>query len=41
MNDCAETGLTLDDGVWDTHLSAESWEEDNQLDWVDIVGDED
>jgi hypothetical protein len=37
----AESGLALDDGIWDSHLSAQSWEEDNQLDWVDIIGDED
>jgi hypothetical protein len=41
VDDRAETGLALDDGVWDTHLAAESWEEDNQLDWVNIVRDED
>lgn len=41
MNDCAETCLALDDGVWDTHLAAESWKEDDQLNWVDIVGDKD
>jgi len=41
VNDRAETGLALDDGVWDTHLAAESWKEDDQLNWVDIVGDED
>lgn len=40
VDDRAESGLTLDDGVWDTHLSAESWEEDNQLNWINIVGDE-
>ena len=37
----AETGLALDDGVWDTHLAAESWEEDDELDRVNVVGDED
>jgi len=41
VNDRAEPGLTLDDGIRDTHLSAKSWEEDNQLNWVNIVGDED
>jgi len=35
-----ESGLALDDGVWDTHLSAESWEEDDQLNWVNIVWNE-
>jgi hypothetical protein len=36
-----ETGLALHDGVGDTHLAAESGEEDNQLNGVNIVGDED
>lgn len=41
MDDRAETGLALDDGVGDTHLLAEGGEEDDELDGVDIVGDED
>ena len=41
MDDRAETGLTLDDGVGDTHLAAEGGEEDDKLDGVNIVGDED
>ena len=41
VDDRAESGLALDDGVWDAHLAAERWEEDNQLNWVNIVGDED
>lgn len=41
VNYSPETRLALDDGVWDTHLAAESWEEDNELDWIDIVSDED
>lgn len=41
MDDRAESGLALDDGIWDTHLTAEGWEEDNQLNWVNIVGNED
>ncbi|TGO15178.1 hypothetical protein BTUL_0043g00310 [Botrytis tulipae] len=41
VDDRAESGLTLDDGVWDTHLLAQSWKEDNQLNWVNIVRDED
>ena len=41
MDDRSETGLALDDGVWDTHLLAESGKEDNELNGVDIVGDED
>lgn len=41
MNDCAETCLALDNDVRDTHLAAESGQEDNQLNGVDIVGDQD
>jgi len=41
VDDSSETGLALDDGIWHTHLAAESGKEDNQLDGVDIVGDED
>ena len=41
VDDRSESGLALHNGVWDTHLSAESWEEDDKLDWVNIVGDED
>ena len=38
-NDGTETGLALDDGVRNTHLAAESGEEDDELDRVDVVGD--
>lgn len=41
MNDRSETGLALDDNVGDTHLAAEGGEVDDELDGVDIVGDED
>lgn len=41
VDDRSESGLALDNGVWDTHLLAKSGEEDNELDWVDIVGDQD
>lgn len=41
MNDSAEPGLALDDGVGNAHLAAEGGEEDDELDGVDIVGDED
>jgi len=36
----SESGLTLDNAVWDSLLSAESWEEDHHLKWVDIVGND-
>jgi hypothetical protein len=41
VDDSSETGLALDDGVGDTHLLAERRKEDNQLNGVNIVGDED
>lgn len=41
MDDSAETGLALDDGVRDTHLLAEGRKEDDELNGVNIVGDED
>ena len=41
VDDGTETGLALDDGVRDTHLAAESGQEDNQLNGVDVVGDQD
>lgn len=41
MDNGTETSLALDDGVRDTHLAAESGQEDNQLNGVNVVGDED
>lgn len=41
MDDSTQTGLALYDGVRDTHLAAESRQEDDQLNGVDIVGDQD
>lgn len=41
VDDCAETGLALDDGVRDTHLAAESGQEHNQLNGVNVVSDQD
>jgi hypothetical protein len=41
VDDRSESGLALDDGVRDTHLAAERREEDDQLDGVNIVGNED
>jgi len=40
VDDSSETGLALDNGIWDTHLAAESWKENNELNWVDIMSDE-
>lgn len=41
MDNGAKTGLALDDSVGDTHLLAERRKENNELDGVDVVGDED
>lgn len=41
MDNRAETGLALDDGVRDTHLLAQRRQEDDQLDGVDVVRDQD
>ena len=40
MDDRTQTGLALDNGIGDTHLAAESGQEDNQLNGVNVVGDE-
>lgn len=41
MDHCTETGLVLDDNVRDAHLAAESRDEDDELNGVNIVGDND
>lgn len=41
VDDSSETGLALDNGVRDTHLLAERRKEDDELNGLDIVGDED
>jgi len=41
VDDGAKTSLALDDGVRDTHLAAESGQENNEFNGVDIIGDED
>lgn len=41
MDDRSKTSLALNNGVWDTHLAAEGGEVDDELDGVNIVGDED
>ena len=40
MNNGSKTGLALDNGVRDTHLAAERGEPHNNLDGVDIVGND-
>lgn len=41
MDNCTETSLALDNDVGNTHLAAESGEENNELDGVNIVSDDD
>jgi len=40
-DELSESGLTLDNAVWNVHLSAESWQVDDDFEWVDVVGDQD
>lgn len=40
MDNSSQTGLALDDGVRNAHLAAESGQEDDQLNRVDVVGDQ-
>jgi hypothetical protein len=39
-NKLSESCLTLDNAVWNVHLSAKSWKIDNDFDWVDVVGND-
>jgi hypothetical protein len=41
VDDGSESSLALDDGIWDAHLAAQSGEEDDELDRVNVVGDKD
>ena len=40
VNDLTETRFALDDAVGDIHLTAKSRQPDNQLDGVDVMGDD-
>lgn len=40
VDELTESGLSLDEAIWDSLLSAESWEEDHHLEWIDIVGND-
>lgn len=31
VHQSAQSGLALDDAVWDTHLAAKSWQENDEL----------
>jgi hypothetical protein len=41
VDDSAEAGLALDDGIGNAHLAAEGGQEDDELNGVDIIGNED
>ena len=41
MHDGSETSFTLHDDVGDAHLAAQSGEENDELDGVDVVRDDD
>jgi len=41
VDDSSETGLALDNAVWDTHLAAESGQPDDDLNGVNIVSNDD
>lgn len=41
VDNSAETGLALDNGVRDTHLLAQRGKEDDELNGLNVVGDED
>lgn len=40
-NEFSQNALALDDAVWGLGGSAKSWEEANELDWVDVSSDDD
>ena len=40
-DDLTKASLALDNAVWDIELAAESWEPNDDFDWVDIVSDND
>ena len=35
-----QPSLALDDSIWHTHLPAQCWQEDDQLDRIHVVGNE-
>lgn len=40
VDELTESGLTLNEAVSDTLLSAESWEESHKFNWVNVVSDD-
>lgn len=41
VDDCAETGLALNNNVGDTHLAAQGGQEDDELNGVNVVRNDD
>jgi len=41
VDEFTKSCLSLDEAVWDVLLSAEGWEPHDELDWVDIVSNDD
>jgi len=41
VDEFTKSCLTLDEAVWDILLSAEGWEPHDELDWVDVVSNDD
>ncbi len=41
VNEGSETGLALDNDIWDPHLAAKGRKEDNEFDRVNIISDND
>jgi len=39
-DELTESGLGLNDAVWDVHFLAESWQPADDFDWVDVVSDD-
>lgn len=37
----SKSRFTFNEAVWDSHLFAEVWQEDHELDWDDVVGNND
>ena len=41
VNELSESCLTLDEAIWNSLSLAEGWEENNHLNWVNIVSNHD
>lgn len=41
VDELSKAGLTLDEGIGNTLLSAECWQEDHKLEWINVVGNND